>query len=220
MKYVKGNSMKNNQQKQQFNANSLERLENESNFDGTVGGMVKNFPQEMGDAAHGIGNSMWEQLLGNKHDVAGQEQQDPLKQLQEKQKQSQRPKEMRQGNLFNGIEYRERNEVAKQVMELKQMLAQEVEAFKKASDSLESDVMMAEKEALENLPNDQVGTYHITFLEIVLRLVRTARQNINQARTWLQAAKGKKNKRGSLFARQKTGKHSDSHEQSMVRSVQ
>lgn len=125
-------------------------------------------------------------------------------------------------NLFHFREYHERQIVTKEIQELISQIKQEIETIKKADASVLHQVQDIQKLSVESLPEEQ-GVYHVRFLEIVLSILRTLRQKINESGTWLTAMISKKKKRGSLFmARSKKmgTQYSLSQELQSARSVQ
>ncbi len=142
--------------------------------------------------------------------LAGQEQQKP----QKSQKQ--------ESSLFRYQEYHEDNIVKKQIAELTDQVKSELHELKKASSSLIAEAQEAEKNVIAPLP-EKAGIYHVRFLEILLKLVRTIRLKIGESNTWLEAMVSKKKKRGSLFmslSKKKGTQYSLSQEIQTARSVQ
>ncbi|MCX7881329.1 MAG: DUF5660 domain-containing protein [Patescibacteria group bacterium] len=124
--------------------------------------------------------------------------------------------------IFNYQEYYERELIKKQIKELTEQIRKEIAYIKKTDASLLSEVKDIEKLSIESLP-EKPGIYHIRFLEIVLRILQTLRQKVNESRTWLQAMMSRKKKRGSLFmalSKKKGTQYSLSQELQTVRSVQ
>lgn len=125
-------------------------------------------------------------------------------------------------NLFHFREYHEKEIVTKEIQELMVQIKQEIEAIKKADATVLQEVQDIQRLSVESLPEKQ-GVYHVRFLEIVLSILRTLRQKINESSTWLAAMISKKKKRGSLFmARSKKmgTQYSLSQELQSARSVQ
>lgn len=128
----------------------------------------------------------------------------------------------REFSLFNYQDYYEREIVKKQIKELTEQVKKEVAYLKKADASLMSEVKEIEKLSLQSTP-DKPGIYHIRFLEIILQILRSLREKIGESRTWLQAMKTKRKKRGSLFmalSKKKGTQYSLSQELQSARSIQ
>ncbi|NMB83734.1 hypothetical protein GYA28_00405 [Candidatus Roizmanbacteria bacterium] len=138
-------------------------------------------------------------------------------------KEKDRPKSSRKEfTIFNYQEYYENEIVKKQIKELTEQVKKEIAALKRAGTSLLSDVRDIDKLAVESLP-DKPGIYHIRFLEIVLNILKTLKQKVNESRTWLGAMTSRRKKRGSLFAslsKKKGTQYSLSQELQTSRSVQ
>lgn len=124
--------------------------------------------------------------------------------------------------VFSYQKYYEREIVRRQIKELSEKIKQEIKLLKKSNKTLISEARELEKISLESLPKEP-GIYHVRFLEIILRLLRSLRAKISESRTWLQAFISKKKKRGSLFlarAKKKGTKYSLSQELQTARAVQ
>jgi hypothetical protein len=109
-----------------------------------------------------------------------------------------------------------------QMKELIKQIKQEVDAIKRADASMMSEVNDIENLTINSLP-DKPGIYHVRFLEVVLKVLRTLRSKVSESGTWLQAMNSKKKQRGSAFgARSKKAgtQYSMSQELSNARSVQ
>jgi hypothetical protein len=116
----------------------------------------------------------------------------------------------------------ERELMKKQIKELVEQIRKEIELIKKADKSLLAQVSDIENIAIEQLP-EKPGIYHIRFLEIVLRILKSLRQKIGESKTWLSAMISRKKKRGSLFlslSKKKGTQYSLSQELQTARSVQ
>jgi len=155
-------------------------------------------------------NSLIDQLF-SRHEAqsAGQEKKQPRSQRQE-------------FSVFNYQSYYEKEIVKKQIKELTEQIKKEIEMIKKSGSSFLSEVQDIEKLTIDSLP-EKPGIYHIRFLEIVLRVLKTLREKISESRTWLSAMTSKRKKRGSLFAslsKKKGTQYSLSQEISNARSVQ
>ncbi len=125
-------------------------------------------------------------------------------------------------SLFDYSHYYEKETVKKQIKELTEQIKKEIEFIKKSDRSLISEIQDVENLAINSLP-EKPGIYHIRFLEIVLRILRSLREKVGESRTWLVALISKKKKRGSLFAslsKKKGTQYSMSQELSTARVVQ
>jgi len=125
-------------------------------------------------------------------------------------------------SIFSYQNYYEREVVKRQIKELTEQIKKEIEALKKADSSFLSEIKDVEKLTIESLP-DKPGIYHVRFLEIVLRILRSLREKIGESRTWLSAMVSRKKKRGSLFmvlSKKKGTQYSLSQELTNARSIQ
>jgi len=132
------------------------------------------------------------------------------------------PKTRQEFSIFNYRNYYERELVKKQIKELTEQVRKEIGLLKKADTALAADIKDIEKLTIESLPA-KPGVYHIRFLEIILRLIKTLREKIGESRTWLAAMVSRKKKRGSLFlalSKKKGTQYSLSQELTSARSVQ
>lgn len=125
-------------------------------------------------------------------------------------------------SIFNYQNYYEREVVKRQIKELTEQIKKEIEYIKKADASLISEIKDVEKLTVEALP-EKPGIYHVRFLEIILRILKSLREKIGESRTWLSAMVSRKKKRGSLFAvlsKKKGTQYSLSQELTNARSIQ
>jgi len=128
----------------------------------------------------------------------------------------------REFSLFSYQEYYERELVKKEIKDLVEQIKREIELIKKADKSLLSEVHDIEKTTIDQLP-EKPGIYHIRFLEILLRILKSIRQKIGESKTWLEAMITRKKKRGSLFlalSKKKGSQYSMSQELQLTRSIQ
>lgn len=192
---------------------SFNPLESIKDLSGSIG-------EDTVNSLRDIGTGVIDQLLGinahteseNTHDASTQTEQpkDLKKKIQ------------KEANLFNYQNHHENVVVREQVKQLIEQIRQEVQYIKKADKSLLNEVKDIEKFTLETV-SEKPGIYHVKFLEIVLRILRSVRMKVGESRTWLQAMMSKKKKRGSLFAarsKKQGTAYSMSQELSNARSVQ
>ena len=170
------------------------------------------------DSVGKIGTGMIDQLIGN-YDEDDDENQEKsfVKEIKEAKKNLEKKQQ-----VFNFQEYHETTLVRRHIAELTEQIRKEIEALKKADQSLLNDVRDIEKIALNDLP-EKPGIYHVRFLEIVLNILRALRAKVGESRTWLQAMITRKKKRGSLFAarsKKQGTQYSLSQELQSARSVQ
>ncbi len=109
-----------------------------------------------------------------------------------------RPRRNERITLFSLQERREREEV-QQIRELLKQLKEEIKAIRQANAMMMSEVDDVEKLTFETDPKS--GVYHIRFLELMIKLLRSIRAKVGESRTWMNVLKSKKAKRGSLFAK-------------------
>ncbi|MDH7476560.1 MAG: DUF5660 domain-containing protein [Microgenomates group bacterium] len=124
--------------------------------------------------------------------------------------------------VFRFQEHYEDVEVKRQIKELLKIIRQEVVAIKKTNDYLIQDVQEIEKITLESV-GEKPGVYHVRFLEIILSILKALRMKIGESKSWLEALKTKRKKRGSLFlalSKKKGTQFSLSKELQSARSVQ
>jgi hypothetical protein len=156
-------------------------------------------------------NNLLEELFGRKDSLTTEEKEKKLK-----------TKPRQEFSLFNYNHYYEKEVVKKQIKELTEQIKKEIEFIKKSDRSLISEIQDVENLTINSLP-EKPGIYHIRFLEIVLRILRSLREKVGESRTWLAALISKKKKRGSLFAslsKKKGTQYSMSQELSTARAVQ
>lgn len=125
-------------------------------------------------------------------------------------------------SIFSYQHYYETEVVKKQIKELTEQVKKEIAFIKKADTALAAELYNIEKLSLESLP-EKPGIYHIRFLEIILRILKSLREKIGESRTWLSAMISRKKKRGSLFvvlSKKKGTQYSLSQELTTARSVQ
>ncbi len=128
----------------------------------------------------------------------------------------------KEGILFRFTEYKEQFLIKERIQKLIEEIRKEAEVLKKTTSSITSELKEIEKAALENLP-EKVGVYHVRFLEVILKLVKSLRTKASESKTWLEALLTRKKKRGSLFlalSKKKGTQYSLSEELKMARSVQ
>ena len=123
-------------------------------------------------------------------------------------------------SVYSLREERESREI-QQIKELLKQIKEEIKAIKSADSILSAEIKAAEKLTIEVDPKG--GVYHIRFLEVVLRLLHTARKKIGESSAWLDVMSSKKKKRGSAFAvlsKKQGTQYSMSQELSNARSTQ
>lgn len=192
---------------------SLNPLESIKDITGSIG-------EDTVNSLRDIGTGVIDQLLGINANSESENKQDTSTQTEQ-------PKELKkriqkEANLFNYQNHHENVVVREQVKQLIEQIRQEVLYIKKADKSLLNEVKDIEKFTLETV-SEKSGIYHVKFLEIVLRILRSVRMKVGESRTWLQAMMSKKKKRGSLFAsrsKKQGTAYSMSQELSNARSVQ
>jgi len=156
-------------------------------------------------------NNLLEELFGRKDSLSTEQTEKKLK-----------SKQRQEFSLFNYTHYYEKELVRKQIKELTEQIKKEIEFIKKSDRSLISEIQDVENLTINSLP-EKPGIYHVRFLEIVLRILRSLREKVGESRTWLVALISKKKKRGSLFAslsKKKGTQYSMSQELSTARAVQ
>lgn len=190
---------------------SPETLEDNPN---SLRNLGNSFMQEAGNAVSKFGGDFFDQFFGNNPENKQENQPfSPEKQ------QEFRPITNERITIFSLREQRESREI-QQIKELLKQIKQEIKAIKQADAALKEQLKDAEKLTLEVDP--KAGTYHVNFLEVVLKLLHTARMRISESGAWLNAMTSKK-KRGSAFAScsKKHGtQYSQSQELSPSRAIQ
>ena len=124
--------------------------------------------------------------------------------------------------IFNYREHYEDSEIKRQISELTEMIKREVEVIRKGNKDLLNEVRDIEKITLETLP-EKPGIYHVRFLEVILSILKALRAKVGESKTWFEAMKSKRKKRGSLFmvlSKKKGTQYSLSQELQTARSVQ
>jgi hypothetical protein len=124
--------------------------------------------------------------------------------------------------VFRQEVYHEQVNVKREIEALTHEIRRMVEVIKTQDSALMNDVKDAQKAVLEAQPEES-GIYHVRFLEVILKLLKSIREKISDSRTWLEAMTSKRAKRGSLFAarsKKKGTQYSLSQELSNARSVQ
>lgn len=170
--------------------------------------VVKQTASEMGK----IGTGIFDQLFGNYEQNSGSD-------TTYSQEQRPAPRKKIEGNLFNFSNYREKEVIPREIQVLTEEIKKTLTVVKKEGSEV---VKAAEKLTAEPL-SEKPGIYHERFLQIILSLLRTLRQQIGESKTWLQAMVSKKKKRGSLFAarsKEKGTQYSLSQELTTARAVQ
>ncbi len=194
-------------------SNAVNPLESLKALSNTLGGGSM-------DSLKNIGGGIFDQLLGVGNHEDTENDQSVEKQLEAAQKETKKVK--KEANLFTYQNHHETVVVKEQIKQLVEEIHKEIEYIKKADKSLLSEVRDIEKLTMETV-SEKPGIYHVKFLEIVLRILRSVRMKVGESRTWLQAMVSKKKKRGSLFAarsKKQGTAYSMSQELSNARSIQ
>lgn len=105
----------------------------------------------------------------------------------------------RKKTIFDYTVYHEESVVQQEIKRLMLSIKKEIENIKSKSNSLDAEIREIERLSLENLPSGKEGIYHVRFLEIVLRILKTLSLKLGESKTWLAAMISRKKKRGSLF---------------------
>jgi vacuolar-type H+-ATPase subunit I/STV1 len=191
---------------------SPETLEDNPN---SLRNLGENFVRETGNAVAKFGGDFFDQFFGqnpeqNKENPHHNQEQEPVF----------RPISRERITVFSLREQRESREI-QQIKELLKQIKEEIKAIKQADAALKEQLKDAEKLTLEVDP--KAGTYHIHFLEVVLKLLHTARMRISESGAWLNAMRSKKKKRGSAFmalSKKQGTQYSMSQELNPSRAVQ
>ena len=131
-------------------------------------------------------------------------------------------KRRKEGSFFSYQEHYESVVVKDEVKKLVEQIREEIKLLKKADKTFLNQVKDVEKITIGSLP-EKPGIYHVRFLETVLEMLRALRLKVGESKTWLDALKSKKAKRGSAFlvrSKKKGTQYSLSQELSSARSVQ
>ena len=133
-----------------------------------------------------------------------------------------KPPQRKEFTVFSFQEHYEESEIKRQIKELTEMIKREVEVIKRGNKDLLAEVRDIEKITLSTLP-EKPGIYHVRFLEVILSILKALRAKVGESKTWLEAMKSKRKKRGSLFmslSKKKGTQYSLSQELQTARSVQ
>jgi vacuolar-type H+-ATPase subunit I/STV1 len=182
---------------------SPETLEDNPN---SLRNLGQSFMQEAGNAVTKFGGDFFDQFFGNNAENKNEQ----TLQNNPEQQQTFRPVSNERITIFSLREQRESREI-QQIKELLKQIKQEIKAIKAADAALKEQLKDAEKLTIEVDP--KAGIYHINFLEVVLKLLHTARTKIGESSAWLSAMQSKKSKRGSAFAA-RSKKHGTQYSQS------
>lgn len=131
-------------------------------------------------------------------------------------------KRRKEGSFFSYQEHYEGVVVKDEIQKLIEQIREEIKLIKKADKTFLNQVKDIEKITIDSLP-EKPGIYHVRFLETVLGMLRALRLKVGESKTWLDALKSKKAKRGSAFlvrSKKKGTQYSLSNELSSARSVQ
>ena len=179
----------------------------------TINSKTSTLPNDTFESGHGSFSTSFEQIFGKYEGKY-------LGNYDNEKKSNKPPK--KEFKVFNYQEYYEKELVKKQVRELIELIKKEIEAIKKADKTLLQQVADVEKITIEQL-TEKPGIYHVRFLEIILRILRSLKAKIGESRTWLQALISRKKKRGSLFlarSKKQGTQYSLSQELQVTRAVQ
>lgn len=100
-------------------------------------------------------------------------------------------------SIFNHRDYSENKLVPEKIRELQETIKHEIKALKQASSSVDEQVHNIEKQVMSS-SKENVGVYHVHFLETLLSMLKLLRVKVSEAGSWLQAIQTKKAKRGSM----------------------
>lgn len=191
---------------------SPETLEDNPN---SLRNLGQSFVEEAGNAVSKFGSDFFDQFFGTTPENNKEQPQN-----QPQIEQNFRPIGNERITVFSLREQRESREI-QQIKELLKQIKKEIQAIKQADAALKEQLKDAEKLTIEVDPKS--GTYHINFLEVVLKLLHTARMKISESGAWLNAMQSKRKKRGSAFAvnSKKHGtQYSQSQELTPTRAIQ
>ena len=193
-------------------SSSPETLEDNPN---SLRNLGQSFAQEAGNAVSKFGSDFFDQFFGNNTEN-NQEKPHNNPQIE----QNYRPISNERITVFSLREQRESREI-QQIKELLKQIKMEIKAIKQADAALKEQLKEAENLTLEVDP--KAGTYHINFLEVVLKLLHTARMKISESGAWMAAMQSKRKKRGSAFmanSKKHGTQYSQSQELTPSRAVQ
>lgn len=208
-------SAKRQNQAQQSKHESLE-VEKSTSLGGTFSSLAKDTAKQATDTFKDIGKGLFEQLMNS--DSISEQYPDFQKEVQ---KEAKSAMNLERGTLFSFRRVEEDRQI-EEIKELIQAIRREVQGIKQADASLMREVKDIEKLTIDSMP-EQMGIYHVRFLEIVLKVLQSLRFKIGESNTWMQALVSKKAKRGSAFAvrSKKSGtQYSLSQEHQVARNVQ
>lgn len=185
-----------------------------------LSGIGKNFLKDASETLGKFGGDFMEQLFGIDSQTPSPEAPWQPEATPSKNEIQFRPLSRERVTVFSLREQRESREI-QQIKELLKQIKEELKAIKSAESSMAAEIKAAEKLTIEVDPKG--GVYHIRFLEVILKLLNTARQKLGESNAWLGVMQSKKKKRGSAFAAnsKKLGtQYSMSQELSNARSIQ
>ncbi len=183
---------------------------------GSPSDMGKSFFKDAANQLGKFGGDFMDQLFGMNNEKSG----NPEMPQNEPKIEGFRPISKERITVFSLREQRESREI-QQIKELLKQIKEEIKAIKAADTSLAEEIKAAEKLTIEVDPKG--GVYHIRFLEVILKLLHTARKKIGESSAWLDVMHSKKKKRGSAFAalsKKQGTQYSMSQELSNARSIQ
>jgi len=191
-------------------------VEKSTSLGGVLSSFAKDTAKQTSNQIKEIGTGLFDQLM-NSESIKEQypKYQDEVKE------QKKSAMNLERGTLFSFREQEEGRQI-NEIKELIQAIRREVQEIKQADASLLHEVKDIEKLTIDSMP-EKPGIYHVRFLEIVLKVLRSLRLKIGESNTWMQALVSKKAKRGSAFARRskKSGtQYSLSQEHQVTRNVQ
>ena len=192
----------------------------------TLKDLGKDTVKESAKAVASIGKGMFEQLLGidkrKTPDLSSPQLEKKQEDVDKLIRTERRRKRRIEFTFFRGIYYQEQVLIKREIERILREIRAEVEALRKTTSEITSEMREIEKISLENLP-EKVGVYHVRFLEVILKLIKSLRAKASESKTWLEALITRKKKRGSLFlalAKKKGTQYSLSQELQTARAVQ
>ncbi|PIZ66074.1 hypothetical protein COU87_03900 [Candidatus Roizmanbacteria bacterium CG10_big_fil_rev_8_21_14_0_10_39_12] len=208
-------SAKRQNQTQQSKHESLE-TEKSTSLSGTFSSLAKDTARQTADSFKDIGKGLFEQLMNS--DSISEQYPDFRKEVK---KDAKSAMNLERGTLFSFRKVEEDRQI-EEIKELIQAIRREVQGIKQADAPLMREVKDIERLTIDSMP-EQMGIYHVRFLEIVLKVLQSLRLKIGESNTWMQALVNKKAKRGSAFAansKKQGTQYSLSQEHQVSRNVQ
>ena len=204
------------QSKVQRGTHDSVELEKSSSVGDSFSSLAKDTARQTADSFKDIGKGLFEQLMNS--DSISEQYPDFRKEVK---KDAKSAMNLERGTLFSFRKVEEDRQI-EEIKELIQAIRREVQGIKQADAPLMREVKDIERLTIDSMP-EQMGIYHVRFLEIVLKVLQSLRLKIGESNTWMQALVSKKAKRGSAFATRskKAGtQYSLSQEHQVTRNVQ